>query len=481
MTTRSRDRALATPRPARIALAVALLAAGCQRASSPLDADARDEADGSARFDDAAGPDADALDAASPDALDEAESPSSFEQEVDAFLSNEQNAATLLDQLDTRYRDRSFAATLDAVRRAPAGRAPRPEGARAWRWTNPFTGIESSWFSYVPPAVARTPDTPAPLVLFLHWAGGSGDAVVADPAFRATADQLGAILAAPTSEPLCDWSGSERCMSQALSALRAIKRQWRIDDARVALSGFSMGGRGAFSTGVAYPEPWCAVLPVAGSIGAIVNSTDVARHQSYCCPHAENLRDARTLHTIGGADLAIAVAFNQGCAACFSSLGLDARYAEPPGVGHTIEPEPWRSSVQWGLSRPRESYPRRVTYNLRPHSSSITAGGVYFHQLLRDSLYWVAIEARRDNALPARIDAQTDGREITIATANVARLTVFLADEIVPLDQPVRITVDATLAHDALVARDRRLLLSEARRRADRTMTFAAAVSLAVP
>lgn len=476
-----------------------LLTAHCRPAMSALDVEPRDAVaidDREERFDAPVANDAlapiDASDASvsetSPsdsagDSTIEDAGPRSFEDEVDRYLSSESDPAapTLLDRLETDFRDRSFAQTLDAVRHAPPGRAARMDGVRSWRWSNPFTGVDGAWFSYVPPALARTPDEPAPLVLFLHWAGGSGDAVVTDPSFQATAESLGAILAAPTSEAVCDWSGSERCMSQVLSSLRAIKRQWRIDDSRVVLSGFSMGGRGSFSTGAAYPEPWSAVVPVAGSIGALFNTTDVARHQSYCCPHAENLRDSRTHHTIGGADLAIAVAFNQGCAACFTSLGLDARYSEPPGVGHTIEPAPWRASVAWGLARARESYPRRVTYNLRVHTSSITPGGVYFHQSLRDSLYWVAIESRRDASMPARIDAVTDGAQITITTSNVARLTVYLSDEIVPMDQPVRIAVNATIAHNALVPRDRRFLLTEARRRADRTMTFAAAVAIDVP
>lgn len=471
-------------------LASALLALGCASPTHAQDAstdrDAVDRADTS--LDAAHGEDARedsavaVMDASDARATDGSDAAITFEEAVDRYLASEAEppSPSLLDELDTVYRDVTFAQTLDAVRHGRARISTRAAGVQSWRWTNPLSGVESPWFSYVPDALARTPDAAAPLVLFLHWAGGSGDAVATDPSFQAAADALGVILAAPTSDPACDWSGSERCMSQVLSSLRTIKRQWRIDDSRVVLSGFSMGGRGSFSTGAAYPEPWCAVLPVAGSIGAILNTTDVARHQSYCCPHAENLRDARTQHTIGGADLAIAVAFNQGCAACFTALGLDARYSEPPGVGHTIELPPWRASVEWGLARPRESYPRRITYNLRAHTSSITPGGVFFHQTLRDSLYWVAIEARRDPSQPARIDASTDGAAITVNTTNVERLTVFVSDEIAPMDRPVPVTVNGALVHNAMIARDRRFLLREARRRADRTMTFAASVSLDV-
>jgi dienelactone hydrolase len=49
-----------------------------------------------------------------------------------------------------------------------------------------------------------------------------------------------------------------------LEAIEAVKDQYPIDDRRIVLCGFSMGGAGAWHLGAHYPDVWCAVSPGAG-------------------------------------------------------------------------------------------------------------------------------------------------------------------------------------------------------------------------
>jgi predicted peptidase len=105
---------------------------------------------------------------------------------------------------------------------------------------------------------------PVPLVLALHFGGdpdGAGRAmldILIRPAFR----ELGAIIVAPDSLE-GGWStpANERAV-QAL--LVAVKRAYTIDVKRVVVTGFSMGGAGAWYWAQKYPSEFSAVVPVSG-------------------------------------------------------------------------------------------------------------------------------------------------------------------------------------------------------------------------
>jgi Predicted peptidase len=49
-----------------------------------------------------------------------------------------------------------------------------------------------------------------------------------------------------------------------LEALEHVKRHYPIDDDRLVMRGFSMGGAGCWQFAVHYPDHWCAAAPGAG-------------------------------------------------------------------------------------------------------------------------------------------------------------------------------------------------------------------------
>ena len=62
----------------------------------------------------------------------------------------------------------------------------------------------------------------------------------------------------------------------------------------------------------------------------------------------------------------------------------------------------------------------------------------------------------------------------------VRKLRIYLDDEMVDLDRPVTITVNGRTLHDKKVKRSVDVLIEEARRRGDRSMTFSAFVELKI-
>jgi hypothetical protein len=56
------------------------------------------------------------------------------------------------------------------------------------------------------------------------------------------------------------WAGE----ADVFEAIEAVKRNYRIDEARIVLRGFSMGGAGAWHLGLHHPSLWCSVEAGAG-------------------------------------------------------------------------------------------------------------------------------------------------------------------------------------------------------------------------
>lgn len=131
---------------------------------------------------------------------------------------------------------------------------------------------EHGYVVYVPRAY--TPDRAWPVMLFLHGAGERGN-----DGYRQTEMGLGPmirrwgsfpwIVVFPQAEdargPIKTvWAADAPDGERALAILDEVERTYRTDPNRRVLSGWSMGGRGAYMLAAAYPEKWSAVLPIAG-------------------------------------------------------------------------------------------------------------------------------------------------------------------------------------------------------------------------
>lgn len=120
-----------------------------------------------------------------------------------------------------------------------------------------------------------SPGTPAPLVLALHFgvrggasagAGGSVLQLLVAPALA----NLGAVIVAPDSVR-GDWSTAEN--EKAVNALLdEIMAHYAIDVKKVVVTGYSMGGAGAWHLAQKYPQRFSAAVPVAGRPPAKANT-----------------------------------------------------------------------------------------------------------------------------------------------------------------------------------------------------------------
>lgn len=151
----------------------------------------------------------------------------------------------------------------------PASPAPRTD---AMTTTGFVFGEASSggqtlkYAVYVPRGY--TPEREWPLILFLHGRGESGSdgqkqiiqGVGRDILWNA--ERWPAVVLFPQKpDQAAQWEAYE----PALMALVARAReQYSIDEDRIALTGLSQGGHGAWALGAAHPELWSAVAPICG-------------------------------------------------------------------------------------------------------------------------------------------------------------------------------------------------------------------------
>jgi predicted peptidase len=105
---------------------------------------------------------------------------------------------------------------------------------------------------------------PVPLVLALHFGGnpdGAGRSmldILIQPAFEG----LGAIIVAPDS--LSGGWGSPQNERAVNALLAAVEKSYAIDQKKMIVTGYSMGGAGTWYWADKYPERFSAAVPVSG-------------------------------------------------------------------------------------------------------------------------------------------------------------------------------------------------------------------------
>jgi predicted peptidase len=138
-----------------------------------------------------------------------------------------------------------------------------------------WPGLASRYLVYLP-AHYESSSHFWPLILFLHGAGERGD----DPNIvkqQGLAKRLaeGADLPFIVTAPQCPTNQSWSTDSLG-RLLDLVDHDYRIDSARIYVTGMSMGGRGTWSMALGFPNRFAAIAPVCGrgdpsTVGSIAN------------------------------------------------------------------------------------------------------------------------------------------------------------------------------------------------------------------
>ena len=335
------------------------------------------------------------------------------------------------------------------------------------------TGRETQLHLYVP-------KKPTGIVFLLHGLGGGGGQLM--PHYEQWAERSGLILAAPSARKLGkvkneDWSSTAESLQHwwsyrpdgfVLSALSVLKREFPINEDRVYLSGYSMGGFGTWNLGLRYPDRFAAAAPIAGGISQ--HEYQIERDDKLRALVA-NASQLPFYIVHGEADQTVSVDHDRKTRAQLQKLGYEHEYREISGAGHILDVRagsPLMKGIQaWLGDRTRKSHPTTVRF----HSL-----GEYMNQA-----YWIRID-EYDGGGPGDVTAKIrKNNQITIETKGVKKLTVFIDDTRIKLLRPVVITWNGTEVHKKKVKSSSEAIIESWRAREDRQLLYPAMVTIEIP
>jgi dienelactone hydrolase len=233
-----------------------------------------------------------------------------------------------------------------------------------------------------------------------------------------------------------------------LEAMDAAKKQYRVDEDRIAIRGFSMGGAGCWHLAVHYADRWVAAAPGAGFAETEqylkMSDDDVAALPDWqrklflwydCPPYAANLYHCPTIAYNGEDDPQKQAADVMEKA--LQDEGIALRRIVGPHTKHAYHPESKKTiaaAVDSLAEVGRERTPTEVhfvTYTLR-----------YNH------MDWVQIDGLAEHwaeaSINAAISSTDDNSVVTLQTKNVTDLTLSFPPGWAPFDtaKPVKLEID---------------------------------------
>jgi len=188
-----------------------------------------------------------------------------------------------------------------------------------------------------------------PLMLFLHGIGERGSdvnkvKVHGPPKVGEKMTNFPFILVSPQC-PDGEWWNNQ----SLVALLDDVTKKYRVDTNRVYLTGLSMGGFGAWSLALAYPERFAAVAPICGGGNPFVVMAYDAKRKA-----AIKSLPFRVFH--GDKDPAVNVSESERMVAFLKKYGCqDVELTVYPGVGHDSWTQTYKEPklYDWFLSHRR--------------------------------------------------------------------------------------------------------------------------------
>jgi predicted peptidase len=212
-------------------------------------------------------------------------------------------------------------------------------------------GVVHRYQIYVPQGPAPG-GQPWPVILDLHGKGPEGldglqqtEGGIAQ-AIRNHRAQFPAVVVLPQAQPGRRWLDTDM-QDLAMAELGRTMTEVHADPTRVYLTGFSMGGTGAYRLAFRWPTRFAAVVVIAGRVTTFDVKTypeadkqaDRLANPFVAAPDpfaalAQGLRRLPILIAHGDADTTVPIEQSRRVVAALKAAGADLTYREAPGGGH---------------------------------------------------------------------------------------------------------------------------------------------------
>jgi pimeloyl-ACP methyl ester carboxylesterase len=211
-----------------------------------------------------------------------------------------------------------------------------------------------------------------------------------------------------------------------LEAIEHVRKHYPIDDRRVVMRGFSMGGAGCWQMAAHYPDRWAAAAPGAGFseteqfLKVFQNEKlsptwyEKKLWQMYDCPgYAGNFFNLPLVAYSGEKDSQKQAA--DVMAKAYEAEGMELVHLIGPGTGHG-----YHAATKAELSRRIDTLAEKGRPRVPPRVRFVT------YTLRYDRSYWVRITGMEEHWKKASIDAELSrGKaDIRVKTTNVSAFTL---------------------------------------------------------
>jgi predicted esterase len=368
-----------------------------------------------------------------------------------------------------------FSEAYEQLRRGPAYASEVPTGRME------LTREGSDGLSYRYVLIVPDDYDPArryPVAFYLHGGVGRPDPGPGGSWWRnydvVTGHDRIAVL--PLSWPEALWW--QRGQVENLRAiLSGLKRSYNVDENRVYAFGTSDGGTGAYFLAFRDVTPWAGFLPFIGHPGVLLNpdsGTDGLMHLG-------NLVNKPLFVVNGRSDPLYPAESITPFLDAFHRVGVDFAFTAKD-AGHTTSwwPEEEANIERFVEEHPRDPHPAQVTWATESADRYNRA-----HWVVIDELGPIEGDAERESLAnltaggPSGIvRAVRYGNEVTLEAYRVRQITLLISPDAFDLERPVRVEVNGTVMFDDTVDADLDVLRKWAAADDDRTMLYAAEITV---
>ncbi|MGD0388833.1 MAG: hypothetical protein ABSC42_07760, partial [Tepidisphaeraceae bacterium] len=246
-------------------------------------------------------------------------------------------------------------------------------------------------------------------------------------------------------------------MNMVMQPILDAADQANVDPARVYLIGHSMAAHAVWNLAIYYPTYFAAINPMAGSA-----------HDAWQRIRLGNLENILCIVWHDASDDVVNVDESRSIVRYLQNLKYDVDYTETRDLGHRPSPQIVEDEYKKLRTRTRDLYPSRVFIQSN-NSDTIynRADWVQIYQPMTPG-HQAKVQFSRGSGgtylyeNTFRVIAEiSDPHTIKLAARNVRLVRLYLNDQLVDLDHPLKVVVDGLARYDAVVPQSTEEMLKD--------------------
>ena len=369
----------------------------------------------------------------------------------------------------------SFAAAYERLQSGPAHSADVPKGRFELTRTN-SNGQEHRYVLIVPEDY--DPSRRYPAVFYLHGGVSRPEREPGGSWWRNYDYVVGydriAVVPMAWNESMW-WQESQ--VENLRGILSELKGTYNVDENRVYAIGQSDGGTGAYFLSFRDTTPWAAFLPFIGFPGVLMNQSIGVDGLM----HLANLTNKPFFIVNGEEDPLYPARLMESVVQTFRDIGVEHVFTMKQ-AGHTTSwwPEEEENIERFIADHPRDPHPEEVFWATERTDRYNRA-----HWVVIDELGPIAGDAERQGLAELTaygeggiLRAVRSGNAVSVEAVGVRRFTLLISPEVFDMTSPLLVIANGEVVFDAVVPEDVETLTKWADRDQDRTMLYAAEVTV---